>query len=620
MGSPNKGKGWQKRKSSTFKLGHVVNSSLQPTELEPIEASADGGDPVVSGNSDSPGAVSGKEAVAVGSVGHVGHSYNLRSLAGHSSVEEDSSEHVLVDLNLVSGLFNRALQEHNTDSPFCAEIGCWKFDAIDKVGFGRKAVLTCTNCDFRTEREKLYREVRTGRRGPKSALPNIAVPNAVLQSPIGITGMRHVLCQAGLEPPSRSCLQKHANRAGEKIQGEVEEHLRKQREKIDHPVDVAHDTTYNNRLFTDRRPGQGGTQATSTTLDLGSRKVLCVETDSKLCPHRNKCLLEQCRHRSIEDEQPIGQEGLYAGKAARKLQVSGVNVQSFTSDGDSKAFIGFREVYPNVTKFKDTHHLNRSIRKRLMKENFSKTLFQNKEQQKLLSVTLAHRVGAEFKRALSKSKDKSALRRKVQFAATTIIPCFKGNHSSCDLYSFTCSEASRWDKRMLPENMQSLNMTKTDTEKLKAIIAIRLGVNAIEETHKGFTTQHVEAFNKALMKSAPKSITCSRNFRPRVLSSVARFNMGIDVGSQLLYSAATGENLPGAVRASLVREEKQRLYQKEYKRRTLSKSKRVELLKHRYTRHRVFFVAAGRKTTSKFILCRFPRVRVWSINFWSFIR
>lgn len=517
--------------------------------------------------------------------------YNLRNRPATTPDKQqvDNAEHVLVNLPLMVEMINTANKGHSEYNALCNN-NSWSIGDVIKIGFGRKVSLRCQVCNYNSPIVKLYLEVKTGKRGPKSALLNVSVPTAILQSPIGVTPTRHLLLQSGLDPPAEKTMQKHVNRAGEMITNTAEQHMEETRSEVHGKIDVAHDTTYNNRIYTDNRPGQGGTIAVSATMDLKSTKVLYLSTDSKLCPHR-QCQEELCKYRNVPEFQAIGREDVYARKSARELKRAGIQVQSFTSDGDSKAFLGFKEEFPQVAKFKCTEHLNRSVRRQINKHKFSKNMFSESIQKRRFAYEISSRADAEFKSAVLRYTNKQDLKTALQFAVAAIPGCYEGHHQLCDLHSLVCNEEKRWSKNYLSERLhEAIILSKEDKTTLKRILQTRLGFEAVGLTHKSFSTQGVEAFNKALTKSMPKNLTCRRNHRPRALSTVCRHNLGINKASQKLFTASTGYNLPSPATASLEKEEKRINYRKAYQQSRHAKYKRRLLKTDRFERHEEFII------------------------------
>ena len=187
------------------------------------------------------------------------------------------------------------------------------------------------------------------------------------------------------------------------------------------------------------------------------------------------------------------------------------------------------------------------------------------------------------------------MRRALQFATVAVITCYGGDHSVCEDYSYVCKQEHPWAKAYLPENLKRLVITQSDADKLTKIIHVRLGIEAIEQTHKGFSTNMVESFNSSVRKSCPKSLTCSKNFRPRVLTSVARHNLGLDVTASTCFTTATNTELPKTVGRALQSEQKEITNEKRYRALSLSKKRRIQIKRRRFQSSRQFAKASTKK-------------------------
>ena len=146
---------------------------------------------------------------------------------------------------------------------------CRKWDLIWELA------VTCTWCQFSSDRMKIFSEVNTGLRGRKSATVNMGLQVGLSEQGISNTGMRQVLAATNVIPPSASAMQKSANRVKEIISFTNEHDMANNCNELqhlnmllgrspNHPIPAEADATYNNKIYSGVgiTPFRAGTQAT----------------------------------------------------------------------------------------------------------------------------------------------------------------------------------------------------------------------------------------------------------------------------------------------------------------------------------------------------------------------
>ena len=170
-----------------------------------------------------------------------------------------------------------------------------------KWGLSWELAVTCTRCQFSSDRMKIFNEVNTGLRGRKSTTVNMGIQVGLLKQEISNTCIRQVLAATNVIPPSASAMQKSANRVNEIISFTNEhdmantcnelQHLNMLLERSpDHPIPAEADATYNNKIYRRVRitPFQAGTQVTMLMAEnlTPKEKTIATKTYSKHCSCR----------------------------------------------------------------------------------------------------------------------------------------------------------------------------------------------------------------------------------------------------------------------------------------------------------------------------------------------
>ncbi|RLJ22838.1 hypothetical protein DJ030_00120 [bacterium endosymbiont of Escarpia laminata] len=167
-----------------------------------------------------------------------------------------------------------------------------------QIGLCWKQSLRCTNCDYHSRMYKLYTEVSTGRSGQRAATTNVALHVGLQDSTIGTTKIRHILAAMDTPPPSRTGLERTANKVATVTAQATMDDLHRRRQKTketntlrglpeDAPINISVDVRYNstNLQNTYSCGGQNASQALGTAISwqTGEKEIIAFWMDSKLC-------------------------------------------------------------------------------------------------------------------------------------------------------------------------------------------------------------------------------------------------------------------------------------------------------------------------------------------------
>ena len=109
------------------------------------------------------------------------------------------------------------MAEHRDMSPKCKGLLLYDDDRTTQWGAVWAMALKCTKCQYQSKKEKLYDEVNTGKKGRKAADANVRLQLGLATQGVGQTGTRHLLSAVNIKPPSRSGMQKMANKVNPQI-------------------------------------------------------------------------------------------------------------------------------------------------------------------------------------------------------------------------------------------------------------------------------------------------------------------------------------------------------------------------------------------------------------------
>jgi len=423
-----------------------------------------------------------------------------------------------------------------------------------KWGLGWQERLKCTKCTYVSQHYKMYHEVERKGSGRRAAQINVGVQIGLASTSIGNSGTCRILNSANIIAPSRTSMQKGANKVNAALQTINEKSMRQIRrtlvyensrvgQKDPHMFNVEGDSCYNNPIFnSEATPFQAGTVVTTTFCENNTKnkKVLGVHVGSKLCTIgaklRNKGSNVLCpNHRghctaNIPQNQAIGDEGQWNTRVASEISTE-VKIANFTCDGDSKGFKGVETSQKHtVGHLKDLRHLGNSLRRELNKAPFSKGMLTGHTKSNIRSrfaLSVKSRCMAELKCAHKKHRGNiRVLKRVMPNVISTMILCFRGYcGTECRKYSLVCSGHHAQSKNYLPANVK-VKMTANDQTVLTKCIEMILGPTALDATKLLTTTQKCEAVNRSYQAVNPKTMNFSRNCGGRIHGQVHKLNVG----------------------------------------------------------------------------------------------
>ena len=151
-----------------------------------------------------------------------------------------------------------------------------------------------------------------------------------------------------------------------------------------------------------------------------------------------------------------------------------------------------------------------------------------KDQQKIFSLDVKGRcqkIYTELHAMHTGNMTKIAARMPKVIEAT--LNSYSGDCSKCRRNAIVCGGGRKtgwWTKSLylIPNHLTHLNITHSDREKLRALLNIRLGVDALEKIKLNLNTNKNEAANRGLSASLPKNVKFSRNCTARSYAAVHR--------------------------------------------------------------------------------------------------
>ncbi|CAH1277548.1 Hypp9691 [Branchiostoma lanceolatum] len=358
-----------------------------------------------------------------------------------------------------------AQRDHDKHQPDCEGLVRLSFKGEIKKGLATVETLVCDTCKYASPKRKFYTETKRPGPGAKIAVPNLAVQIAMFNSPIGVRVLREMAAALDLPVPSKSGLQKMANRYSDLMVKKNEDDMETWRETIYDihlqkgnppgsgiPAEI--DTRYQTPLRSARgkKPGQPSPNSvTSLAENVTPKKLaLAVHVRNKICPTRNlneglgKPVPAHKCPANIPEEAVIGDEKQAARDVAKKM-LSGrrkTPVGQLVEDGDSSSSKGFKEVMmeetgQKVTAFKDIVHLGKGVRNRVTTTKWSKEMFPGQDQLERNRVRdrfgndLCKRLNTEHKLARKRFPQKKKMAAKMKQVMEAIPYCYAGDHDRC---------------------------------------------------------------------------------------------------------------------------------------------------------------------------------------------
>ena len=475
-------------------------------------------------------------------------------------------------------LWNEAIKNHVKLYPECSGKLMWDESGDIQRGLAWRELLKCDKCSFVSKRHNLYTEVKSNKRGSKTAAINIGSQVGMKHTSMSNTGLRKTLLAANTPAPSKSSMQKSANKVGAIVVDSNQKDMKRICEDLqdiqlargldkDSPIDVELDSRYNNSISSSssaNSPYQPGMQVTQIVAENSTKRKLIISANikSKLC---QICALkgtgvisdmgsdDHICTANLEASDSIGSERRWARESLTNLKNRGIHVSTITTDPDTSVFLAAGDLFKtSVTKTEpnhqiDTRHVQSNQRKFTKSIDFSNKMFnsQNKTEAKVIqgrfANDLAARCHAEHSLSIKNyGGDVAKVNTHMANIPKTISACYTGSHSLCRLHSLACRglKTNNWVlKSAYLSNPFKITPNTTDSEKLDKCILYRLGKPMLKKTERLLTTQKCEAVNRAIGVTAPKNITFSRNHESRVHAAIRGINSGI---SEAILSECQG--------------------------------------------------------------------------------
>ena len=470
----------------------------------------------------------------------------------------------------------------------------------------------------------MYKEVIDGyKTGRKSANINRSLQVGLTQTPIGPASMRKLLSSIHVPPPSRQQMQSTANSVCDDIKAVNTLDMYARREELkkinilrgddENVIDIECDGAYNNKLHTGvgRTPFQPATQCNYVVVEntTHKRQVIAMETVNKLCSKHgmhtsssDPCDIQsgECTSTHVM-ETTIGNEGEWAKTCLMDLKESDLEVKHITTDPDTKAYMAAEELYADgVTETEpqhmlDTRHLCDNHRKFIKGNSVLVNLMpgNNKSEREAnlntFSLDLSKRCQAECEALHAKCKQGSInTATHIPVLTESIILCYHGDHSLCELHSSVCDEYNNWISRSAYlSNGFSIELTESNYKALEKCIMYRFCEERFAKTRLNSNSQKVECVNRVLRRSVPTNVTYPRNFVGRSHSAVHSVNNGPGESMTILLDVEGCAVTPGSkVAKALKRDQQYYNYNKQYFKSAHAKLKRLERRRKLYGLHR----------------------------------
>ncbi len=199
----------------------------------------------------------------------------------------------LIDSEKMTHTWNEVFTSHNQTQ--CMQPN-FKILKEKKWGLGWIIQLNCTNCNFRSNEAKLYKEILSNKPGPSAAAVNVGLSIGLQDTPMGNTRARLLLACMDIPPPCLSAMQKSANKVSRQVVSLNEQDMRdklnlvmdvnEKRGNERSNVNIAMDGRYNSVTITSRKkPGQNASQAIGIACETMTEKKYIVGASyvNKLC-------------------------------------------------------------------------------------------------------------------------------------------------------------------------------------------------------------------------------------------------------------------------------------------------------------------------------------------------
>ena len=535
----------------------------------------------------------------------------------------------IVDMTLMATAYHEAQQNHIKIQPACCNVLLPRQELEVQRGLGVEEVFGCNSCGFCSKRYKLYSTQYNQHRRPGRAAvaQNVGLQIGLHNTSIASAAIRRLLSCLDITVPSRSGLQKAANRVGPLLEQENLRDMQERRFKVkdileyrgfkrDTPISTELDRQYNNPLRSGRKktPFAPATQTRDILIEnvTADKYVIMYNHENKICSSLS--ILQDdgtkstqwCpgRHSGCTATLPIdsniGDEKRGGLKIGEKLLSSPepLKISKVTTDADGHGTAGIQDVMQRVgvttESLLDTVHLNRTFFRKLSKIKFSNKVFPSltcKKKQTYVTARLVEDLGYRIQSEISAAQRKYGVKLNDLHAAlkesmTVIDMCYAGNHSKCKKVSLVCN--SNYKFPYLPKEIRgNVKLTGNDKVKLLDVVNKRTIASVLQKTRYKSTSQKAESVFSALKQTNPKhSVTFSRNACYRDHSGIHLINCGPGV-SVLKKLEAAGVPLRCHKLSASLRALKQMQHRRNYHK----FRSRASLMKRRAARRRQLYEA-----------------------------
>ena len=217
------------------------------------------------------------------------------------------------------------------------------------------------------------------------------------------------------------------------------------------------------------------------------------------------------------------------------------------------------------------------------------------------AVDISKRCHAEFNCVHKQEKgDFKRLTKRINKCIFAVKSCYSGNHRQCKSVSTVCKGeiTDNWihNSPFLPNSFK-INLSHQENEAtLLQCIEYRLSDDTLRQTKLNTNSQKVEATNRCIKRSLPKSCTFTRNFSGRAHSAIHSVNNGPGESVRKLCEAVGCPILPNSKAArglkaiQIISENKKR------REKTLA-----YIIKRKYRRIRIYALHEKHNETKNYI-------------------
>ena len=546
--------------------------------------------------------------------------------------EAAKNEYGIINLTCLNDMINDSYIQHLNLNPTC------KYPQFELIKTKQKFIsltlaIRCKNCNFDGAPKKMYiemeKQLRTfneagggskTNRGGKASTLNASLSAALTNSMIGVTQIRRMLLEIGVDVGPASTLQNLNNQISHLTKKLAEKSMEKgiaeiiQQKEEGQTTHISQDGMYNNR----KRPGpcQPGTQVVFTSVG-SNGKVLAFQTFNKLCPKGKRLEskgLGSCREghegctQTLDEVAPISQEGRMALEALFSLRERGYVPDYLAVDGDCQIRKKVEEFSAqcdnNVVVQYDPNHWAKSIERHLNKvaafvddgtfhgkyNNDTKKVRQSTMNK--LCNDISNRCKSEIKACSNETEyitdneaRKTEMHRKfTKKLKSAIVHCIQGNcNSKCRDHSLVCQGLGKEESRkaMLGEHNE---LSGKNLRIAKERIETYFEKDRIAQVFMQIDTNINEAMHRGYGRTNPKTLSHSRNYFGRISREIIHFNEGIAVAAQMVNDEI-GHKTCQTVKDKLEKEQKLKEYHTMYAKKESTSRRRFQRLHSLHKKH-----------------------------------